>query len=252
MPKRYLFIGVCISVLLHGALIAVMLISKQTPPKERKRPPMNIVNAKVVEIKAKSKAAAPKQAKKKPKKIDLAAKRKAQEKKKQQALAAKQKKEKKKREEAQKKKREKQKQLDEQKRKELERKKQQEQERQKIARAEALKKEKEAQAQLDEEYAKVAMSIEMAIQRRVGQKFVAPPSARKGMSAVISVQLVPTGRIVSAAVKKSSGNAAFDRAARQAVLDVEQFPEIKTMPRQLFERDYRQFSINVNPDGLRL
>ena len=88
MPKHYLIIGIVVSLALHGAFIAFMYLGKGAQPKVVKRPPMNIVQAKVVQLKAKSKPQAPKKAVNKPNKIDLAAKRKAQEEQKRKAMAA--------------------------------------------------------------------------------------------------------------------------------------------------------------------
>ena len=86
------------------------------------------------------------------------------------------------------------------------------------------------------------------ISERLGDNFSKPPTARPGMKTVLRIQLIPTGQVVSVAVVKGSGNAAFDRAAERAVNKVRKFEKIKDMPSRLFERKFRRFSIIFDPE----
>jgi colicin import membrane protein len=66
------------------------------------------------------------------------------------------------------------------------------------------------------------------------------------------IQLVPTGKIVTVNVVKSSGNDAFDRSAEQAVRAVDTIPELKEMEIATFERNFRTINLLFNPEDLRL
>ena len=109
-----------------------------------------------------------------------------------------------------------------------------------------------------EEEARVAVTAEeMAasyaalIQRTVIGYWNRPPSARNGMEALLSVQLVPTGEIVSVTVLRSSGNAAFDRSAFNAVEKAGSFPELSNLPTREFEKTFRRFRLLFRPEDLR-
>ena len=227
------------SVIIHGLLIGALAVSwgQEKTPKRVQTP--KYIKAELVELKQKAKK---KSKPKKTKKIDLTAKRLEQERLKK---------------------------LEEAKRRETLIKKQQE-EKEKAKKAEEDKKRQEQkrlqQQRLDqefedmlaeedlilqeEEFATEAMSYAAAIHERIANKFSKPPSTKKGTEATIAIQLVPTGRVVSANIIKTSGNIAFDRAARQAVLDAEEFPELKGMNPLLFEREFRNFTVVFKPEGL--
>ncbi|MEE4279841.1 MAG: cell envelope integrity protein TolA [Halieaceae bacterium] len=78
-----------------------------------------------------------------------------------------------------------------------------------------------------------------------------PPSARNGMEALLAIQLVPTGEIVSVTVVRSSGSAAFDRSAINAVEKAGSFPELRNLPPREFEQDFRRFQLLFRPEDLR-
>ena len=249
--SRKLIFAIITSVGFHALLIVGSVWGWNQVEKNKPVKVPNYVDAKLVKLKAESKK---KSKPKKSKVIDLQAKRKEQErlkreeeKKRQAALKKKREKEKK---EKAKKEAEQKKRAEEQKRKDAEEKKKLQQAARDKEFEEMLL--EEENLLLEQEYANEAQSYIALIQQRVSNKFVPPPSARKGMQTKVAIQLVPTGRIISANVVQGSGNEAFDRAARQAVLDVEEFKEVKEMPSQVFERYFRQFSIIVNPQGLRL
>ncbi|MHA7814881.1 MAG: cell envelope integrity protein TolA [Pseudohaliea sp.] len=109
-----------------------------------------------------------------------------------------------------------------------------------------------------EEEARVAVTAEeMAasyaalIQRTVIGYWSRPPSARNGMEALLAVQLVPTGEILSVTVLRSSGNAAFDRSAVNAVEKAGSFPELSNLPSREFEKTFRRFRLLFRPEDLR-
>lgn len=124
---------------------------------------------------------------------------------------------------------------------------------QELAFASALEDEEEyITAEQDEQ---LVGSYSAYVRDRIVNNWSRPPSARKDMEVVLSIQLVPTGRVVAVAVEKSSGSTAFDRSAEQAVYKVERFDKLQelsqTNPR-VFENTFRRFRLVFTPDDLRL
>lgn len=246
-------VPITVSLVLHGLLFGALFVSWESQPKPVKRETPKFVEAKLVKLKEQTtKKAAAKQ----PKKIDLAAKRREQERLKREAEQKRQAQIKKEREAKAKAKRE-----EEQKR-------QREEEKKRLAKEQELEKQRKDKQRLQQEfeealkaeegmlmeevYATEAQSYASMIKQRVEQNWNQPPSARTGMRCTLSIQLVPTGRLVSVDVIESSGNAAFDRSAVQAVKKVEVFPEVKDMSPDVFERYFRKFKFIFNPQDLRL
>ena len=64
------------------------------------------------------------------------------------------------------------------------------------------------------------------------------------------ISLVPTGEITDVHIVKSSGNAALDRSAELAVWKVAKLPVPKDLV--LFEKEFRQFNLNLRPENARL
>lgn len=77
-----------------------------------------------------------------------------------------------------------------------------------------------------------------------------PPSARNGMLVVLELKLVPTGEVIDYYIGLSSGDAAFDRSALQAVGRVQRFPELQDMPNRIFETNFRTLTIRFRPEDL--
>ncbi len=94
----------------------------------------------------------------------------------------------------------------------------------------------------------VAQSYQLGIYELVRQNWSRPPSARNGMSAKLLVELIPTGELVAVSIVESSGNAAFDRSAEQAVRRARRFevPE----DNGVFERHFRRFYFLFQPEDL--
>ena len=94
----------------------------------------------------------------------------------------------------------------------------------------------------------VAQSFKAGIQLEVLQNWSRPPSARNGMEATLLMELIPTGEVISVSVTKSSGNAAFDRSAEQAVRRVKRF----AVPQEnhIFEEHFRRVYLLFRPDDL--
>jgi colicin import membrane protein len=97
----------------------------------------------------------------------------------------------------------------------------------------------------------MAASYAALIQQTVINYWSRPPSARNGMEALLAIQLIPTGEVVSVSMLKSSGNTAFDRSAINAVEKAGSFPELKNLPSREFEKTFRRFRLLFRPEDLR-
>ncbi len=97
----------------------------------------------------------------------------------------------------------------------------------------------------------LADSYAALIREVIANNWSRPPSARNGMEVLLSIQLIPTGEVISVSVLRSSGNTAFDRSAMNAVEMAERFPELQKMPPRLFERQFRRFRLLFKPEDLR-
>lgn len=116
-------------------------------------------------------------------------------------------------------------------------------------RAEAAQRSAAQQAAAEGE--RLAASYAALIQQTVIRYWSRPPSARNNMEAVLSIQLIPTGDVVSVSVLRSSGDSAFDRSAIAAVERAGSFPELKNLPPREFERNFRRFRLVFRPEDLR-
>ncbi len=109
----------------------------------------------------------------------------------------------------------------------------------------------EEQVQATATAEEMAASFAALIQQTVVNYWSRPPSARNGMEALLAIQLIPTGEVVSVTVIKSSGNTAFDRSAVNAVEKAGSFPELQSLPTREFEKTFRRFRLLFRPEDLR-
>jgi colicin import membrane protein len=289
--SRRVTIPLLVTLLLHGALIAFLLIHLDFQPEPR---PVDvtprIVQAKLVSMEARAvqrtakpapkpaprPAPAPEPApppapkpeskpqpkpapeKSAPTKADLEKQRRVE----QEKLDAQKRLEEQKRKEAQDKARaeEARREQERKQKEEAERKRREEAERrrqQELARQRELERamEAEEQAMAAETEGQLVQSYAGLIKNAVERAWSRPPSARTGMQAVLAISMLPTGEIVDVSVVRSSGNDAFDRSAVNAVKKVGYFPELQELahmyPRQ-FDRNFRRFQLDFYPEDLRL
>ncbi len=99
--------------------------------------------------------------------------------------------------------------------------------------------------------AEMAASYAALIQQTVINYWSRPPSARNGMETLLSIQLIPTGEVVSVSVIRGSGNSAFDQSAVNAVKKAGSFPELQNLPAREFEKTFRRLSLLFRPEDLR-
>lgn len=270
-------IPIIISVLLHAGILGVFLVnwnffSAKKPPEY----PQHFVTATLVDLQPKA-IAKPQQIKEQNKEAkvfeDLKNLKKQDEQKKKEAEAVEQKK----KDQAAKEAADKAEKLKQQKKKEedakaakakaeAEKKKKAEAEKQ---RAEAeLKKKREQEAQEEKKRQEAARQLEEKhiadtaddanvksyselIKERVEQNWSRPPSARTGMVCEFVIDMLPNGQVVNVTLTKSSGNAAYDMSAEQAIKRVDRFTEIKDIPIDVFEKYFRRFKFVFNPEDLR-
>lgn len=96
--------------------------------------------------------------------------------------------------------------------------------------------------------AKVVADYMARMQREIIRRWNRPPGARSGMTTVLRIQLFPGGELQNVELVKSSGDAAFDRAAENAVRLAGRLP-VPTDP-ALFNRSFRQFTFTFDPRDL--
>ena len=94
----------------------------------------------------------------------------------------------------------------------------------------------------------VAQSFKAGIRQKIMANWSRPPSARNGMKAMLVIELIPTGDVVSVTITQSSGNTAFDRSAEQAVRSAGRF-EVPT-ENSIFEAHFRQVYLLFQPEDL--
>jgi colicin import membrane protein len=134
-----------------------------------------------------------------------------------------------------------------------------------LAAAEAEQKRRDAiareqrslQAALDQEEAFLSeledreqlASMQALIKSYVEQNWSRPPTARKGMQAVLKIELLPTGEVKSVTVVESSRDSAFDRSAEQAVYRAGPFRELIDLKPQQKEA-FRAFNLVFKPEDI--
>ncbi|WP_019530669.1 energy transducer TonB [Dasania marina] len=99
--------------------------------------------------------------------------------------------------------------------------------------------------------AELANSHIALITQAIERNWSRPASARNGMKVELVLDLVPTGEVINVSVVKGSGNAAFDRSAVAAVKRAKQFPELQQLPPRVFQDTFRRFRMIFNPEDLR-
>ncbi|MCS5586886.1 MAG: TonB family protein [Porticoccaceae bacterium] len=236
-------IAILLSIALHLVVIVALLINWQPQSKKIIVQPQYI-QAQLVELAAKKKPSQKKQVKPA---VDLQAKKRAMEKRR----AAEQKRAEQKRRALLK---------EQQAQQKVEQARKAREEKQRLAEIERTRREAEFAETLRQEQAllnaeedkKVANSYLQLIQKRLSQHWSRPPSARRGMEALIELKLVPTGRIAGVKILQSSGDVAFNRAVEQAAFKAEQFEELQKMDARVFEQYFRSVKVVFSPEDLRL
>jgi len=107
------------------------------------------------------------------------------------------------------------------------------------------------QALADEQGDETAGSFDDLIRSRAAEGWARPPSARKGMTVVLQIGMLPDGTVTTVTVAKSSGDGPFDASAVAAVKNIGRLTEMQGMKPSDFA-PYRSFKMTFTPEDLAL
>src|SRR5471030_1865213 len=107
------------------------------------------------------------------------------------------------------------------------------------------------QALADEQGDEVAGSFDDLIRARAAEGWARHPSARKGMTVVLQIGMLPDGTVTSVSIAKSSGDGPFDSSAVAAVKNIGRLTEMQGMKPTDFA-PYRSFKMTFTPEDLAL
>lgn len=107
------------------------------------------------------------------------------------------------------------------------------------------------QALADERGDETAGSFDDLIRARAAEGWARPPSARKGMTVVLQIGMLPDGTVTTVSVAKSSGDGPFDASAVAAVKNIGRLTEMQGMKPSDFA-PYRSFKMTFTPEDLAL
>ncbi|WP_280539209.1 cell envelope integrity protein TolA [Chromohalobacter sp. 11-W] len=88
------------------------------------------------------------------------------------------------------------------------------------------------------------------VRRYVEQSWNVPSNASSELRAIVRIQLLPTGELVSATITQSSGNSAFDHSVISAVEKAAPFREMRELDASVKGR-FREFNLDFNPEDIR-
>ena len=108
----------------------------------------------------------------------------------------------------------------------------------------------EAQAEAARTEFELVQSATAIIQQAVQQVWNRPPSARNGMRAILQIQMLPTGELLDVRITQTSGDAAFDRASENAVYSAAPFTELRDLPINIFNANFRTLSLIFQREDL--
>ncbi len=273
--------GMLVSGVLHGLIIAVLIVGWSPAEKEKKVASPRFIEAKLLQMQPAAVRPAPPKpapapapkpapkpepvAKPEPKpepKVDEEQQRKELERQ-QQLKQEQQRQEQLKKEQAEKQRQEqlKKEQAEKQRQEQLKREQAEKQRQEQLKREQAEKQRQQELAQAlameeamlaDEEFeAQVGTYVDY-MASLIAANWSRPPSARLGMVVELEISLGSGGRVDGVRTIRSSGNAAFDRSAEQAVFKVGQFSRLREMDPTLYQRQFRKVRIVFNPQDLRM
>nr|WP_314878080.1 cell envelope integrity protein TolA [uncultured Pseudomonas sp.] len=107
------------------------------------------------------------------------------------------------------------------------------------------------QALADEQGDQVAGDFDDLIRMRAAEGWARPPSARKGMTVVLQINMLPDGTITSVSVARASGDGPFDASAVAAVKNIGRLTEMQGLKPSDFNA-YRSFKMTFTPEDLAL
>lgn len=107
------------------------------------------------------------------------------------------------------------------------------------------------QALADERGDEVAGDFDDLIRMRAAEGWARPPSARRGMTVVLQINMLPDGTVTNVSVARSSGDGPFDSSAVAAVKNIGRLTEMQGLKPSDFN-PYRSFKMTFTPEDLAL
>lgn len=107
------------------------------------------------------------------------------------------------------------------------------------------------QALAEEQGDQTAGNFDDLIRSRAAEGWARPPSARKGMTVQLQINMLPDGTVTSVKVIRSSNDGPFDASAVAAVKNIGRLTEMQGLKPNEFS-PYRSFKMTFTPEDLAL
>jgi len=104
----------------------------------------------------------------------------------------------------------------------------------------------ESEVETNNEQQEISMYAQKIIST-IENAWMKPRNIPEGLVANLRLKIRSSGRITSAELLKSSGNIRFDNSALQAVRRVERFYFFDSIPKTLYDKEFKIIAISFNP-----
>ena len=104
----------------------------------------------------------------------------------------------------------------------------------------------ESEIELNNEQQEISMYAQKIIST-IENAWMKPRNIPEGLVVNLRLKIRSSGRITSAELIKSSGNIRFDNSALQAVRRVETFYFFDSIPKTLYDKEFKVIAISFNP-----
>jgi TonB family protein len=104
----------------------------------------------------------------------------------------------------------------------------------------------ESEIEMNNEQQEISMYAQKIIST-IENAWMKPRNIPEGLVANLRLRIRSSGRIISAELLKSSGNIRFDNSALQAVRRVETFYFFDSIPKTLYDKEFKVIAISFNP-----
>ena len=104
----------------------------------------------------------------------------------------------------------------------------------------------ESEIEMNNEQQEISMYAQKIIST-IENAWMKPRNIPQGLVANLRLSIRSSGRITSSELLKSSGNIRFDNSALQAVRRVEMFYFFDSIPKTLYDKEFKVIAISFNP-----
>ncbi len=104
----------------------------------------------------------------------------------------------------------------------------------------------ESEIEISKEQQEISLYAQKIIST-IENAWMKPRNIPEGLVANLRLKIRSSGRIIKVDLIKSSGNIRFDNSALQAVKRVETFNFFNSIPKYLYEKEFKAISISFNP-----